>query len=99
MTDDLPSVIRKFGEQDRINFVHLRDVRGTPEKFEEAFHDDGQTDLVECMRAYRDVGFDGVCRPDHYPKMGGDDFDDELRLARLFAVGYIKGLREAVYAE
>ena len=99
MTDDLPTVIRQFGEQDRINFVHLRDVRGTPEKFEEAFHDDGQTDLVECMRAYRDVGYDGVCRPDHYPKMGDDDFDDENQLARLFALGYIKGLREAVYAE
>ena len=99
MTDDLPSVIRRFGKQDRIHFVHFRDVRGTPEKFVEAFHDDGQTDLVECMRAYRDIGFDGVCRPDHYPKMGDDDFKDEHRLARLFAVGYIKGLREAVYSE
>ena len=99
MTDDLPSVIRRFGEQDKIHFVHLRDVRGTPDNFKEAFHDDGQTDLVECMRAYRDIGYEGVCRPDHYPKMGDDDFDDEHRLARLFAVGYIKGLREAVYAE
>jgi mannonate dehydratase len=43
------------------------------------------------MRAYRDVGFEGVCRPDHYPVMEGD--------ARLFAIGYFKGLREAVYAE
>jgi hypothetical protein len=31
--------------------------------------------------------------------MGDDEFKDELRIARLFAVGYIKGLREAVYAE
>ena len=99
ITDDLPSVIRHFGEQDRINFVHIRDVRGTPEKFVEAFHDDGKTDLVACLRAYRDVGYKGVFRPDHYPKMGDEGFKDELRLARLFAVGYLKGLREAVYAE
>ena len=99
MTDDLPSVIRHFGAQDKIFFVHFRDVQGKPEHFEEAFHDDGQTDLVECLRAYRDVGYEGVCRPDHYPKMGDEDFEDEQRLARLFAVGYIKGLREAVYAE
>jgi mannonate dehydratase len=98
MTDDLPAVIRHFGEQDKIFFVHLRDVRGTPEKFVEAFHDDGQTDLVACLRAYRDVGYKGVCRPDHYPKMGDESFTDDLLLARLFAVGYIKGLREAVYA-
>ena len=99
MTDDLPSAIRHFGAQDKIFFVHFRDVQGTPEKFEEAFHDDGQTDLAACMRAYRDIGYEGVCRPDHYPKMGDDSFSDDHSMARLFAVGYIKGLREAVYAE
>ena len=99
MTDDLPSVIRHFGEQKKIHFLHIRDVVGQPDKFEETFHDDGKTDLVECLRAYRDVGFDGVCRPDHYPKMGDEQFGDEQGIARLFAVGYLKGLREAVYAE
>lgn len=99
MTDDLPSVIRHFGEQKKIHFLHIRDVVGQPDKFEEAFHDDGKTDLVECLRAYRDIGFDGVCRPDHYPKMGDEQFGDEQGIARLFAVGYLKGIREAVYAE
>ena len=99
MTDDLRSAIRHFGGQEKIFFVHFRDVRGTPEKFDEAFHDDGQTDLVACMRAYRDVGYEGVCRPDHYPKMGDESLSDDHGFARLFAVGYLKGLREAVYAE
>ena len=52
MTDDLPSVIRHFGSQGKIFFVHFRDVRGTAEKFVETFHDDGKTDMLECMRAY-----------------------------------------------
>ena len=99
MTDDLPGVIRHFGEQDKIFFVHFRDVRGTRESFAETFHDDGQTDLAACMRAYRDIGYEWVCRPDHYPKMGDDEYDDPDRVARLFAVGYLKGLREAVYSE
>ena len=99
MTDDLPAAIRHFGAQKKIFFVHFRDVRGTPEKFVETFHDEGQTDLVECLRAYRDIGYEGVCRPDHYPRMVDDRFDDSHGLARLFAVGYIKGLREAVYSE
>ncbi len=99
MTDDLPAAIRHFGRQDKINFVHFRDVRGTPEKFHEVFHDDGPTDLVECLRAYRDVGYERIARPDHYPKMGDGDFRDENRIARLFAIGYFKGLREAVYSE
>ena len=101
MTDDLPSAIRHFGKQEKIFFVHFRDVRGTPEKFEETFHDDGQTDMLKCMRAYRDGGFDGVCRPDHVPTMEGDRNDSPgySSIGRLFAIGYLKGLREAVYAE
>ena len=70
MTDDLPGVIRHFGE--RIHFVHFRDVRGRPgEKFVETFHDEGQTDMRACMEAYRDIGFEGVLRPDHVPTMEG----------------------------
>jgi mannonate dehydratase len=101
MTDDLPGVIRHFGGQDKIFFVHFRDVRGTPEKFVETFHDDGQTDMLACMRAYRDIGYEGVCRPDHVPTMEGDSNDrpSYSLIGRLFAIGYLKGLREAVYGE
>ena len=99
MTDDLPRVIRLFG--DKIFFVHFRDVRGTPEKFVETFHDDGKTDMLACMKAYRDIGYEGVCRPDHVPTMEGDSNDSPAysSIGRLFAIGYLKGLREAVYAE
>lgn len=101
MTDDLPSAIRHFGKQKRIFFVHFRDVRGTPEKFVETFHDEGQTDMLECMRAYRDIGYERVCRPDHVPTMEGDSNERPgySSIGRLFAIGYLKGLREAVYAE
>lgn len=101
MTSDMPGVIRHFGEQNKIFFVHLRDVKGTPQKFEETFHDDGQTDMAACMRAYRDIGFDGVCRPDHVPTMEGDSNENPgySSIGRLFAIGYIKGLIDAVYSE
>lgn len=99
MTDDLPSVIRRFGRQGKIFFVHFRDVRGTPEKFVETFHDEGQTDMLACMQAYRDIGYEGVLRPDHVPTMEGDSNDNPAysSIGRLFAIGYVKGLREAVY--
>ncbi len=100
MTDDLPATIRHFGKQGKIFFVHMRDVRGTPAKFEETFHDDGQTDMLACMQAYKDIGFDGVMRPDHVPTMQGDSNERAgySAIGRLFAIGYLKGLREAVYA-
>jgi mannonate dehydratase len=101
MTDDLPAAIRHFGEQKKIFFVHFRDVRGDKYKFVETFHDEGKTDMLACMRAYRDVGFEGVCRPDHVPTMEGDDNTRPgySNIGRLFAIGYLRGLQEAVYAE
>jgi mannonate dehydratase len=101
MTDDLPGAIRKFGKQNKIFFAHFRDVRGTPEKFVETFHDEGKTDMFACMQAYHDIGFEGVLRPDHVPTMEGDSNDNPSysSIGRLFAIGYIKGLREAVYGK
>ena len=100
MTNDLPGVIRRFGGQGKIFFVHFRDVRGTPERFEETWHDAGQTDMLACMRAYRDIGFEGVLRPDHVPTVEGDSNANAgySSFGRLYAIGYIRGLRQAVYA-
>ncbi|MCW5851922.1 MAG: mannonate dehydratase [Anaerolineae bacterium] len=99
MTSDLPEVIRHFGRQGKIFFVHFRDVRGTPEKFEETWHDAGQTDMLACMQAYRDIGFDGVLRPDHVPTVEGDSNENAgySSFGRLYAIGYIRGLQQAVY--
>jgi mannonate dehydratase len=101
MTDDLPGAIEEFGRQGKIFFVHFRDVRGTPEKFEEAWHDEGKTDMLACLKAYKKIGFDGVLRPDHVPTVEGDSNSNAgySSFGRLYAIGYIRGLRQAVYAE
>lgn len=99
ITDDVPAMIHVFGGAGRIKFVHFRDVEGTPEHFYETFHDDGPTDLSACMKAYRDVGFAGPMRPDHVQTFDGEGNDRPgyASLGRLFALGYISGLRDAVY--
>ena len=96
MGADIPAEIRSFHERGALHFVHFRDVRGTPEKFVETFHDEGQTDMFAAMRTYHELGFDGPLRPDHVPTMEGEEnlapgYDV---LGRLFAIGYIKGLAE-----
>ena len=98
MTDDVPAAIRKFAT--KIFFVHFRDVKGTPERFEETWHDAGKTDMLACMRTYHDIGFNGVLRPDHVPTVEGDSNENAgySAIGRLYAIGYIRGLRQAVYA-
>jgi mannonate dehydratase len=101
MTDDLPGTIRKFGRQDKIFFVHFRDVRGNVKKYEETWHDDGKTDMLACLQAYKDINFEGVLRPDHVPTVEGDSNENAgySSFGRLYAIGYIRGLRQAVYAD
>lgn len=92
---DIPATIRRLGSN--IAYVHYRDVVGTAEDFRESWQDNGQTDMAEAMRAYREVGFSGPMRPDHVPQMIGED-DGEVgytMLGRLFAFGYIRGMMHA----
>jgi len=99
MTDDLPKEIRRFGKQ--ISFIHFRDVKGVPSKFEETWHDAGKTDMLACMKAYKDIEFDGVLRPDHVPTVEGDSNENAgySAFGRLYAIGYIRGLRQAVFGQ
>lgn len=98
MGADVPAEIRSFGGDGLTPFVHFRDVRGTPANFVETFHDDGQTDMFAAMRAWKEVGFAGPLRPDHVPTMAGEDngLPGYQTLGRLFAIGYLTGLAEAV---
>lgn len=96
--EDVPGLIREFGG--RIAFSHFRNVRGTAADFTETFHDDGDLDMAECIRALGDIGFDGPLRPDHVPTLAGESNTRPgyETLGRLFAIGYIRGLAEAAHS-
>jgi mannonate dehydratase len=55
-----------------IRFIHVRDLRGTAEAFEETFPDEGITDMGAIFRAYAAARLDVAIRPDHAPAMAGD---------------------------
>lgn len=95
--EDIPAVIRRFAARDKIFFVHFRDVRGSAERFEETFHDDGKTDMYEAVKLYYEAGYRGPARSDHVPTMEGEDngHPGYETLGRLFGVGYLRGLMEA----
>jgi mannonate dehydratase len=98
MGANIPEAIRYFGERGKIHFVHFRDVRGTASHFAETFHDDGQTNMVEAMRCYQEIGFQGPIRPDHVPTMEGDanDTPGYTTRGRLYAIGYMRGLIDSL---
>jgi mannonate dehydratase len=98
MGEDIPTLVREFGKKGIIHFVHFRNVRGSKMNFVETFHDEGQIDMFEAMKAYIDIGFKGPLRPDHVPTMAGDGNENPgySALGSLYAAGYIRGLIEAI---
>lgn len=94
---DIPATVNHFGKE-KIHFVHFRNVRGGKLKFEETFHDEGQIDMYKAMDAYYKIGFKGAIRPDHVPTMAGDtnEHPGYSTIATLYAIGYMRGLMEAV---
>jgi mannonate dehydratase len=92
--DEVYEAIRHFGAQGKIAYVHFRNVSSGVPVFQESFVDDGYVDMLQALRAYREVGYDGMLTVDHVPGMVGDT--PWGHRARAFSVGYIKALMQAV---
>ena len=64
--NNVAAVVRKHC--DRIAFAHIRNVKHFPNgDFSEASHRDcdGETGILDILRAYHDCGYEGYIRPDH----------------------------------
>lgn len=93
---EIYDVIRYFGSRGKIFNVHFRNIRGGFLNFRETFIDDGDVDMLNAMRVYKEIGYDGMIMPDHVPKIPGDTGGLQ---AFAFSFGYIKALIAAVSAE
>jgi mannonate dehydratase len=94
--EEIFDVIRYFGTRGKIFNVHFRNIRGGFLDFQETFIDDGDVDMLQAMRVYKEVGFDGMMMPDHVPAISGDARGLQ---AFAFTFGYIKALIAAVAVE
>ena len=81
--------IHTFGPQKRIFMVHFRNIVGGYLDFREALPDEGDVDMAACVRAYREVGYDGVLCPDHVPQ---SDLDPDRERFFAYCLGYTKAL-------
>ena len=96
MGADLEKTIEEFAE--KIFFVHFRNTTGALKKFRETFHDNGDLDMAKLLRLYTKLGIDVPIRVDHVPTLKGErtEVAGYAAQGRLFAIGYLKGLLEAI---
>jgi mannonate dehydratase len=78
--------------QRRIFMVHFRNIVGGYLDFREAMPDEGSVEMLACIRAYREVGYDGILCPDHVPF---SELDPDRERFFSFCLGYTKALLQA----
>jgi len=88
--------IRHFGKEGKIFLVHFRAVRGAVPKYTEVFLDEGDLDMLQAMKAYRDAGYSGPFVSDHTPGMEGDTKWGHR--GRTFSHGCMRALVHALNA-
>ena len=90
---DAVEQIYHFGRQGKIFHAHFRNPRGEGRFFDEVFPDEGDTDMLAAMQAYRALGFEGLIRIDHAPGVVGDSRGAPR--SNAFQLGYARGLLQA----
>jgi len=86
------AAIEEFGSHEKIAFVHFRNIKGRYLNFYECFPDDGDVDMLECVLAYRRIGYQGFICPDHVPY---SDTDPDQERFFAFSLGYMAALFKA----
>lgn len=85
--------VERYASQQRIGYVHLRNVRGTVPNYQETFLDDGDVDVFRILRSLHQNNYQGVIIPDHAPQM---TCAAPWHAGMAFALGYLNAAIQAV---
>ncbi|HEX2037894.1 MAG TPA: mannonate dehydratase [Chloroflexota bacterium] len=87
--------IRYFGERQKIFMVHFRNIKGGFLHFDEVYPDNGDVDMFQALKTYREAGVNVMLCPDHVPQ---SDADPGGERQFSFCLGYTKALLQAANA-
>ncbi|MCW1923151.1 mannonate dehydratase [Luteolibacter arcticus] len=94
MTDgDLYEAVDNYSRQNRVAYVHFRNVRGKVPHYCETFVDEGDIDMLRVLRILKGNGFEGVLIPDHAPQM---TCAAPWHSGMAFACGWMKAALQSV---
>lgn len=84
---DIYEVVDHYSRQNRLGYVHLRNVRDKVPHYKETFIDDGEVDVLRVLAILKKNRFEGVIIPDHAPQMS---CAAPWHAGMAFALGYMK---------
>ena len=93
---DIYDVVRKYSSQQKLAYVHLRNVRGKAPQYHETFIDDGDVDMLRVLEILKENHFEEVIIPDHTPQL---DCGAPWHAGMAYALGYIRAAVQKLGAE
>jgi|SRR5579863_3522342 len=84
---EIYDVVEQYSRQNRLAYVHLRNVRDKVPHYRETFIDDGAVDVLRVIRILKKNNFQGVIIPDHAPQM---NCAAPWHAGMAFALGYLR---------
>jgi mannonate dehydratase len=78
-----------FAKNNKIGYVHIRNIKGKVPHYKESFIDEGDIDMERIIKILRKHCFEGVLIPDHAPQVTCKAPWD---VGMAFAMGYLKAL-------
>ncbi len=94
--NEVPVIIRYFGERRKIHLIHFRNIFGGRNRFQEVWPDEGIMNMHTLMKTLKEVGYPHMIVPDHAPRHPAQG---SLEQAFAFQFGYIKAMIQAVQSK
>lgn len=89
MESDKPiyDYLDQYLAQDKISYVHFRNVKGKVPCYDEVFVDEGDIDMFHVLKQLQNSSFDGVLIPDHSPLI---TCNAPWHAGMAYALGYMR---------
>ncbi len=84
---DVYEAIDSYSRQNKIGYIHMRNVHGKVPNYHEVFIDEGDTDMFRILEILKKNRFEGVIIPDHVPEM---TCDASWHAGMAHALGWMK---------
>jgi len=89
-------VVDTYSRQNKVAYIHFRNVRGKVPYYRETFVDEGDIDMFRVVQILKKNSFEGVLIPDHAPQMS---CSAPWHAGMAFALGYMKAALQSCAAD
>lgn len=90
---DVYAATERYASQDKLAYVHFRNIAGKVPYYRETFVDDGDVDMLRILRILKANNYTGVIIPDHTPQM---TCDAPWHAGMAYALGYMQAALKAI---